>query len=240
MELHDILNRRSDLSTFLVHLTRANGEMSAQDNLTKIIESRFIEARNVYGHLKSRAASNPEAVTNQKVVCFTETPLEYAHLLSENIENRTFHFEPYGIVITKKIARRRGVNPVWYLDMTIGHDWLTKNFDTLAAKFITNPTEFRALEKVFPYIEHMGDTTSCGGTRKEFWWEREWRHIGNFELPGKIICLCPEADIPHFSKLLKSQCMEKSPLDGFCIDPKWSMERVIAKLANFPDSDVII
>jgi hypothetical protein len=37
------------------------------------------------------------------------------------IEGRSVQLEPYGIAITKKLGRKGGVNPVWYLDMTPGH-----------------------------------------------------------------------------------------------------------------------
>src|SRR5947208_5018554 len=67
----------------------------------------------------------------QRVVCFTETPLEHTYLLTQEIEARQFKFEPYGIAIPKRLARRIGINPVWYLDITPGHDWLTGPVESL-------------------------------------------------------------------------------------------------------------
>jgi hypothetical protein len=59
-------------------------------------------------------------------VCFTETPPEHLHLLLREIEDmkRDCHFGPYGIAVTKLVARRTGINPAWYIDpareITIG------------------------------------------------------------------------------------------------------------------------
>src|SRR6266545_153583 len=82
--------------------------------------------------------------------------------------------------LTKLVARRRGVNPVWYVDMTSGHDWVispalnqlrdwTANWAATESKpFASYPTA-----RLFPFFETMG--TWPGRNPKEFWWEREWR-----------------------------------------------------------------
>jgi hypothetical protein len=195
MNIRDLLNRMSDLSTFLVHLTRDYDDIKARDNLKQILESRKLEARNVYGHLKGRIRGRNASMRDQKVVCFTETPLEYTSVMIEDIEEREFRFKPYGIAIPKRLARRKGVNPVWYVDMTPGHDWLTVDLDKLAEAYLNAPERLEALGKIFPFVEHMGSgerAMGSGSYRKEFWWEREWRHIGDFPLPSTFILLCPE------------------------------------------------
>ena len=235
MDLAEILNRRSDLSTFLVHLTRDLSQSSARDNLCGIIESRRIEARNVFGHLRKRLEKLGKSLKSQRCVCFTETPLEYTHMLVTEIENRQFSFAPYGIAVTKRVGRKRGVNPIWYVDMTPGHNWLTNPLDDLAARFIEGGFKDPALKRLFPLIDHMGIGKAITGEkyRKEFWWEREWRIAADFVLPDTIICLCPESEIEDFEERLKD-----SDLEGRCIDPRWSLEKIIARLAGF-DSDEI-
>jgi hypothetical protein len=47
MNLNDILNRRNDLSTFLVHLTRKYEEVAAKSNLESILRDRCIKARSI-------------------------------------------------------------------------------------------------------------------------------------------------------------------------------------------------
>lgn len=131
MRIQEILARRSDLSTFLVHLSRSFGEMSARKRLESIILGGAIEAGSPFGHAVSKLKRNDWPLASQHCVCFTETPLEHVSLLTQEIEGRQIKFEPYGVVITKKQARRLGVNPVWYLDMTPGHDWLTTPLNAL-------------------------------------------------------------------------------------------------------------
>jgi Putative abortive phage resistance protein AbiGi, antitoxin len=236
MDIRQLLNRRSDLSTFLVHLTRRYKKYDPRENLESIIESGVIEARSDFGHLKRRIERGEVSDEDQQAVCFTETPLEFAYVMVEKIEGRLFRFSPYGIAITKRIARCRGVNPLWYVDMTQGHDWLTQELDELAELYLRDPERMSALKRIFPFVEHMdsGERLKDGGPyRKEFWWEREWRHVGNFKLPKTLILLCPEDEIDDFRKI-----MERKRFKGQCIDPCWSLEKIIARLAGF-DSDEI-
>jgi uncharacterized protein YceH (UPF0502 family) len=54
--IEELLHRRSDLSTFVVHFTRDSGRASARENLEAILYSQTIEARTVYGMAKNLAA----------------------------------------------------------------------------------------------------------------------------------------------------------------------------------------
>jgi hypothetical protein len=218
MKIQEILSRRSDLSTFIVHLTK---EPDSALKLRGILESGNIEARNMFGHAKRRIEDRGIIINSQKCVCFTETPLEYLHLLTKKIDNRQVQLGPYGIAFPKKIARRRGINPIWYVDQTPGHDWITRSLDNLIEidkdGLFTNPE----IEKIMPFIEQMG---TWNNSSKEFWWEREWRHIGNFTLPDHFIGLCPEDKIEEF----------EGENDGIpFIDPDWGMEEIIGHLAGF-------
>jgi len=173
---------------------------------------------------------------SQRTVCFTETPLEFTYLLVDNIENRQFRFAPYGVAITKRIGRRTGVNPIWYVDMTPGHAWLTQPLDELADKFLEDEAAYAELARIFPFIDHMVSGEAAGdGHPKEFWWEREWRHIGNYRLPDIVICLCPAEDFDDFRNL-----MQELRLRGSCIDPQWSLEKIVAHLAGFSKDDIDI
>jgi hypothetical protein len=72
-----------------------------------------------------------------------------------------------------------------------------------------------------PFIEQMGTWTS---TRKEFTWEREWRHLGDFVFEERDVALvlCPEAEIEDFEAIGNYSA----------IDPSWSLERMINALAS--------
>jgi len=239
MNIQQLLARRSDLGTFLVHLTREYPDGTpAKDNLKSIIEDRCIEARNPYGSATSRLselhAETEENLNSQRVVCFTETPLEHVRLLTEQIEYRKFQFGPYGIAITKRSARLWDVNPVWYLDITPGHNWLTTPLDKLIDTEIKKQTFATShIAKLTPFIEQMGRGINLD-TRidyfKEYWWEREWRHAGNFYLNTKFIVICPEE---YYSKI-EDILSPKMPF----IDPSWSLEQIIGRLAGFKSEDI--
>ena len=233
MNIQQLLARRSDLGTFLVHLTGEYPEGTpAKENLKSILNDRAIEARTPYGSAVSRLtelkAETSKNRNTQKVVCFTETPLEHVRLLTQQIEGRRFKFGPYGIAITKRSARIWDVNPVWYLDITPGHDWLTKPLQNLIDSEIRAKTFATSdVAKLTPFIEQMG---SGPGYFKEYWWEREWRHVGDFHLTMRFIIVCPEKD---YGEVTKSP-LPKMPF----IDPSWSIEQIIGRLAGFESEDI--
>ena len=75
--------------------------------------------------------------------------------------------------------------------------------------------------KILPFIEAMGTWT---GSRKEFSWEREWRHLGDFGFSwlDVALVLCPEAEVDDFEAL--------GPYNA--VDPSWSLERMIATVVR--------
>ena len=80
-----------------------------------------------------------------------------------------------------------------------------------------------------------GEGAEGGGYRKEFWWEREWRYVGDFVLNMPYLLLCPERDMPGFRKATETFAHRPA-----MVDPAWSLERIIAHLAGIPASDVEI
>jgi hypothetical protein len=76
--------------------------------------------------------------------------------------------------------------------------------------------------------------------KKEFWWEREWRHVGNFSLPDNaFIVLCPAADRCEIERLVE----RVHPDPEFCprvsvVDPAWSLEMIIGSLAGLGPEDL--
>jgi hypothetical protein len=56
-------------------------------------------------------------------------------------------------------------------------------------------------------MEQMGTGTRAVDGRnyqKEFWWEREWRHVGDFHFADSDIAFgfAPEANIDEFEELM--------------------------------------
>lgn len=226
----EVLNCRGDLSTFVVHLTRDYDDKDAPANLLSILQTGGIEARSPMGWAKDEAVSLGRAAENsQRVVSFSETPLEHIYSLFADIPYRRIRLQPYGIAFTKMVARRKGVNPVWYVDMTPGRDWqIAKALDALRAEAVAS-SSFRnhPAARIFPFVERIG-TWPAG--QKEFWWEREWRHIGDFYfgLEDVALVLCPEAEHAAFEVIAGRKC----------VDPGWSLERMIAKLVGLQAADV--
>jgi len=241
MKIEDVLASRTDLSTFLVHLTKASGATSAKDILIKIIREEKLLAGSPFG-IAAKSLGQEESQT-QRVVCFTETPMAHLSLLTKEIEGRAIKFAPYGIAITRKQGRKQAVNPVWYIDITPGHPWLTNPLNELVSKAIASG-DFNTSEisKIAPFIEQMGAGPGDPGAgipryRKEFWWEREWRHVGDFYLPNTYIVLCPVADIPGLKAVIAEFDEESRPNVSF-VDPTWSLESIIGKLAGFSGSEL--
>ena len=84
-------------------------------------------------------------------------------------------------------------------------------------------------------IEHTFDYTfgSDAFKLREFSWEREWRHIGDFSLERwwkKALWLCPEDEITDVADLVG---------DGArCIDPAWGLERIIGHLLGMGEDEM--
>ncbi len=233
MRIQEILSRRSDLSTFLVHLTRSVGGKTGKQRLASIVRGRTIEAVTPFGHAVSPLQATDWSLDGQKCVCFTETPLEHISLLTQEIEGRQIKFEPYGIIITKKQARKLGVNPVWYLDITPGHDWLTKPLNELIQRAVAEKNEFDPVFTLTPYVEQFG---LGAGIPKDFSWEREWRVRRAFPLPDKYVLICPEAEHDQFRNVLERE--GKALSDVPLLDAAWGLETIIARLAGFRPEDV--
>jgi len=251
-DIVDLLHRRGDLSTFLVHLTRS------RDDLLAILTSRTLEARTPYGMLKTRALQNQTLAASQRCVCLTETPLEHTWMMCKEIENRAHQFSLYGLAFSKVWARREGANPVWYVDITPGHDWLmvplndladvaqlggalTISKDAMGKPVQPTQTSTVALEasqiaQIAPFIEQMG---TGDGYRKEFWWEREWRKVGDLRFFWKnvVTAFVPEDDHMSFAAELTGQHQGLEELPPL-LDPNWGLERMIAALRGLPASDV--
>jgi len=242
--IEELLHRRNDLSTFVVHFTRDSPSSTAYDNLLSILRVRSLEARSIYGMAKDLVSRFPDLAATQRAVCFTETPLEHAWMMCSDIEHRSMQFNGYGIAFTKTFARRNGTNPVWYLDITPGHDWLTVPITKLvqeaeaaairAVGLAGDPSSLATapILRLTPFIEQMGPTSTG---RKEFWWEREWRHIGdlNFRPKDIVVVFAPENTHDALSTALSSEGYKMRMLN--LIDASWGLERMIGTLAGIDE-----
>ena len=233
-QIAEVLQRRSDLATFVVHFTRGSSSATAEQNLVDILVGGRIEARTPMGWARNAAVRlGSGASDSQHVVCFSEAPLEHLYSLTGSIDGRRVGLEPYGLAFTKMVARRKGANPVWYVDMTPGHSWRIANaLDRLredAAAYARAGGEFfeHPAADVLPFFEGMG---TWPARQKEFWWEREWRKVGSFEFRPEEVALIIAPEDTH--KALRRHFSRP------VVDVTWGLERVVASLANLPESDL--
>lgn len=243
--IEDLLQRRTDLSTFLVHLTRTSDDLSARDRLLNILVEGRLRCGQVLGMAADKANEHrdrqPALFASQQVVCFTETPLEHAWMMCAQIETRQIDFSSYGLAFTKTWGRSKGINPVWYLDISArGIEWLTEPVNRIVAEAIAAGRFDHDIFKLTPFLEQMGPTAVA---RKEFWWEREWRLARRdlwFEPPDIVVVLVPSDDQAALLVDLDSLRQRGGIRQGYfaglsLIDPLWGLERIIAKLADVPD-----
>ncbi|CAB4702176.1 MAG: hypothetical protein F2667_05240 [Actinobacteria bacterium] len=251
-EIEELLHRRSDLSTFLVHLTRAGETTTARENLVSMIAGgqdedgiASIQARSPYGPARDYD-DHLGLVATQKAVCFTETPLEHIWMMLKHIERRTVHFEPWGLVTTKAAAREAGCSPVWYTNKA-ATNWTTNPIrfvrrmidDALARSrgednaIIDELLQQEPVFRITPFVEDMG--RSRDGVPKEFWWEREWRHVGDYSLqyPSRFVAiLAPEAEHESLRAQLAGLEIHEKWKTRSILDPNWGLERMIATLSG--------
>jgi hypothetical protein len=253
--IRELLHRRNDLGTFLVHLTKDAPDHPARDNLLNILVHCTVEARSVMGLATTYAVEDEQLANTQRTVCFTETPLEHIWMMCEDIENRSVNMRPYGIVLTKTWARRKGVNPVFYVDITAGHDWLTNPINLMLeaaasghavardgdGTWVTVPLAQAPIAKLAPFVEPMGNPA---GTQREWWWEREWRHVGDiwFYWWDLVAILVPEHDHAafgyDFGERLAAAGRAAPPRPLHRLDPTWGQERMIAALAEVAPENI--
>jgi hypothetical protein len=248
--IEELLHRRTDLSTFLVHLTRDSdgSEGTARDNLLSIAKTGVMEARTAFGPAASYERQLADVAT-QKAVCFTETPLEHTWMMLQDIDGRRLKFQPYGIAITKTTARKDGFNPVWYSDITPGRTWPITAVNTMVKEAIADATghsgsvDVEALKadprfplfRLTPFFEQMGPTNT---SRKEFWWEREWRRSGDHRVrPRRIVAVLAPAD-DHDALRGDLAKIDEKWAERPLLDPRWGLERMIAAMSGIDDEDL--
>jgi len=207
--IQDILCFRSDISPFLIHLTRGNEIGTAVENLTSILEYHFLislgnpisDARFA---VSLRNTTHTDKVNLFSAVSFSETPLNEIHCLLE-ISSREVNLEPYGVVFLKDNLKRKGVSPVIYINNERGDkDSVVRALATLRN---SHPDAARQL---LPLISVFGRRLRpVGGTYLDrpvdFTWEREWRYAAasglfNFEVADVFLGLCPHEQISNFER----------------------------------------
>lgn len=108
---------RPDLTPFLIHLTKntkSTDEFSAFDNLVSILKNGEIWASNAKGFIKGGC----------EAACFMDVPLlSLKYILNhENADPDDPRYEPFGVLVHKLNAYKKGCRPVLYLSSEEQYD----------------------------------------------------------------------------------------------------------------------
>lgn len=223
----ELLDKRGDLSPFLIHLTRTGDlkldkdiyslpqdkvvQVGAKHSLENIIGTKRIEARTAFGYFNFKVpfkkANGTILNANSFVrrdwlrsVCFTETPLDHVYLQMQKVFGRQLHFEPYGLAFRETVVRGANGNPVFYTQTT--NQNIRNAFDLLAVDPLA-----ASFKSMMPLIEGFGTPwfpRPYGPSEIDFRWEREWRVAGDFSftLTDVAFGLCPSGEITFFENLV--------------------------------------
>ena len=156
-------NERPDLSPSLIHLTKnTNREdsYSAFDNLVNILQN---------GEIWGSDTKNGFIKGNKKATCFMDIPMQSLKYVinSENSNPDNPRYEPYGILVAKEFAYRKGCRPVLYLS-----DEETKKLN-IPRQELWRVVRFEVKDGKWLSWLH----------------EREWRCEGSFVVPKNVIVL---------------------------------------------------
>jgi hypothetical protein len=236
-DINDILNFRTDISPFLVHLTKPkprpfpHRDRPAHYILEKILEERSLVAGQTsvsdarFG-MYTADLNDDERRELFGAICFTETPISEIHNLLE-IEGRAVDLSPYGLVFLKEQLQSRGVSPVLYFNNFAGDK--DPIFQALCGLV---ETDRDAALEVLPLMSVFGERVRAPGAQQvppgivDFRWEREWRRPSargplEFDEEDIFIGLCAHKHIDRFEAVL--------PEIGF-IDPRRNMKWYATKL----------
>ncbi len=148
---------RPDLSPYITHLTKntqAEDGYTAFDNLISILQS---------GEIWGSSTKKGFIKGSNRAVCFMDIPLNSLKCVLDNKNANPKHprYEPFGVIITKKLAFKNGCRPVLYLSdeemrrlrIPVSERWRVVKFEVVRNRWIS-------------WIH-----------------EREWRCKGNFKMP---------------------------------------------------------
>lgn len=174
---------RPDLSPFLVHLTKNTDRedgFTAYDNLVSILRGGQICGSNT----KKGFVKGPN-----RAACFMDIPLaSLKYVLNEaNTDPDAPRYEPYGIVVSKEFAYRKGCRPVMYLS----NDEL-QDLDIPESE-LWRVVRFEGVDKGSINWVH----------------EREWRAKGNFRLPTAVRAVLVK-DVKEAKRLQQSLAKNRS------------------------------
>ncbi len=210
--------RRSDLSFFLVHLTKGEGN-DAKKNLIEILtpdSAGLCELKGNPQGLFTRVSEVDQSLL--KAVSFTEAPLDQIKHFAHPIKgDPTRKYSEYGLVFDQQFVRKMGGNPCFYVNTYKGIDLKKAVLDLIGSPGF----EKREYSNLLPFFNIFGPSSS--GRPSDFYWEREWRKPGDLFFYHKdvFVGLCSSDDVEEFSARF-----DRVPF----ICPDWNYDRILREL----------
>lgn len=148
---------RPDLSPYIIHLTKntlSKDDFSAFDNLVSILQA---------GEIWGSDSRKGFIKGPNKAACFMDIPLHCLKYVLDksNTNPQQPRYEPFGIIVTKPVAYKRGCRPVLYLS----NEEIKRLI--IPEKELWRVVRFEVSEQGWISWLH----------------EREWRCKGNFKMP---------------------------------------------------------
>ncbi len=222
-KIKEVLSERTDISRFVVHLTKNTNDGNALENLVSILNDKEIRGRNHHCLFSPMLRAEEEDLQERfNVVCFTETPLDKIHLLTE-ISNRKVNLEPYGIVFKKEKIRKSRGNPVFYIYEE--NHMLIRYFKKQYEEFIEEYYNEDTLGAFFT----LGSIINIVKKGHDFHWEREWRVRKRLRFTYDEIyaVIAPRNKHEKIKKQLRINDFNYIPF----IDSKWNYEEMLERIS---------
>lgn len=230
---------RSDLSPFLIHLTRKTDSGVALENLASMLGDQRIKAQsvqNLFMHEPRRLGFSDLLTKKFRSVSFTEIPLEQIRVVTDPSIARDVKLEPCGLVFASDFVRRQGAGRVNYVDAR--SDAGVR--DMMLADF---RKAFRTIKfyRDFARKHHDADArianyvrTDTVTVKRDFQWEREWRLVGDltFQFTDLIAIICPQPDRLRRIAKKSMNSTDLAMLDATLhIDADWTLSDMVQEMS---------
>lgn len=122
---HRRIAERTDMCSYITHLTRETAENKCEDNLFNMLKEKKIIGS---------TTSSGFIVGSTSAVCFQDTPLTsicqntfFEQKQRESDKNYKLRYRAFGLMFDKRYAFKKGARPVVYDKTAIAKDYLPEN-----------------------------------------------------------------------------------------------------------------
>lgn len=220
----EVTEHREDVSRFMVHLTRNDvGEWkggagnTARQNFLDIYHERTILAAKA--HCMHARKMTPSQRKKCRVACFTAMPLTAIKHVAKPIPGRQIELEPYGFVFKRDFIIENGGQEVSYVNSYRGNNAVRDSYDRAFAIAANNNFTGRLWQQL-PFVSAMHE-------RYDFFWEHEWRVLGNVEFHyNDLVCVI----LPEEGNGPLKFGLDQKGISW--ISPEWGLERIVEELSD--------